>query len=375
MYNHRRHLFIATLLVIVFSFVAYFLNLLVFESKIMVSAVAEAGPIDQMFKVHFMVIAFLFSLITVFMLYSFVVFRRREGDDSPGEYIHGNTALEITWTVLPVGIVLAFAYWGATMLVDITSAAEDPQAWKVQVTAKKWSWSYIYPDGSQLSSLVVPVDVPVVLEMESADIIHSFWVPEFYVKQDILPGVKKYLRFTPSKTTEEIVKDKFDKDGIPNYRVQVRCAEICGTSHAYMLSNVYAVEGGISAAEAEVIRISNDIPETPEERGEYWYTELGCATCHSLDGATENFAGPSWLNIYERDEKLDDGSVVVADDAYIRESILEPNAQIVDGYAANVMPQDFEAQITSRQENLAALGRPEIDIVEDFIAYMKTLSE
>ena len=375
MYNHRRHLTIATLLVIVFTFVVYWLIMQLFGNRLMVAAVEEAVLIDQLFNLHWWVIAFLFSLIVVFSTYSFVVFRRRPGDETAGEYMHGNTALEIAWTIAPIGVVLVFAFLGSNYLIDITDAKEDNVAWKVEVTGKKWAWLYTYPDGTQLSSLVVPVDVPVLLELESTDIIHSFWIPEFRVKQDLLPGAKKYLRFTPTLTSEEIIAEKFKRDGIRNYRVQVRCAEICGTSHAYMLSNVFSVGGGIAGATAEVTRIANDIPELSVDRGAFWYTELGCATCHSLDGSLDNFAGPTWLGVYEREEKLDDGTSVIADDAYLRQSIYQPNAQIVEGYAANVMPQDFEAQFAAREASLAERGRDDIDIVADLIEFMKTIGE
>lgn len=383
MYNHRRHLTIATLLVIASTFVVYLLTVQAFP--LFISASAEGDKVALLFQGHYWVIAFLFSLVTVFLLYATVVFRKRPEDpeDITGEYMHGNTALEIAWTIAPVGLVLVFAVWGSNMLIDITARDYDPvtktgtvngqEAWVVGVRGFKWGWAYTYPDGSELSSLVVPKNVPVILEMESDDIIHSFWIPEFLVKQDLLPGDKYYLRFTPTMTNEEMVNAKFAQDGEKGYSVQVRCAEICGTRHSYMLSNVWSVEGGIAGAADRVVEIANDIPELAVDRGEFWYTEYGCNACHSLDGELDGYNGPTWKGIYERDEELEDGSVVVADDAYLRDSIYNPNNQIVAGYPAGVMPQNFEQQFTDKQNDMAANGRPDIDIVGDLIEFMKTL--
>lgn len=375
MYNHKKHLTIATLLVIAFTFVMYLLIIQLFDRGLMGMASAEGATTMVMFQAHWWIIAFLFSLIVVFMVYSIFVFRRKEGDDTPGEYIHGNTALEIAWTVAPIGLVIWMAIWGSNMLLDITRPApEGVDVWEVEVTGFKWGWSFTYEDGTQLSSLVVPKDVPVLLNMESTDIIHSFWIPEFSVKQDLLPGTTKQLRFTPIQTTEQMVEAQYERTGIRDYRVRVRCAEICGTRHAYMYANVFSVDGGVAAAEARVTQIANDIPELPADRGEFWYTEYGCNTCHSLDGDVANYSGPSWLNLYLKEGQFEDGTTYIADDDYIRNSIYNPNDEIVAGYAAGVMPQNFEQQFADREAELAARNR-EFDTASDLIEFIKTLSE
>lgn len=376
MYNHKKHLTIATLLVAASTFVMYLLLVQMFHNGLMGMASAEGATTMVMFNVHWWIIAFLFSLIVVFMVYSIFVFRRKEGDDTPGEYMHGNMALEVAWTVAPIGLVVAMAIWGSNMLIDITSPApEGVDVWEVEVTGFKWGWTFTYEDGTQLASLVVPKDVPVLLNMESDDIIHSFWIPEFSVKQDLLPGTIKQLRFTPIQTTEEMIQAQYDRTGIPGYRVMVRCAEICGTRHAYMYANVFSVEGGVPGALDRVEEIANDIPEIPADRGEFWYVNYGCNACHSLDGEVAGYSGPSWLGIYEKEGQFEDGTTYVADDAYIRNAIYNPNADIVAGYAAGVMPQNFQEQFEAKEAEMAEAGRPDIDTVADIIEFMKTLSE
>ena len=160
-----------------------------------IAASAEAGPIDTMFNVHFWMIAFLFSLIMVLMLYAVFVFRRKEGDDTDGPHVHSNTKLEISWTIIPTFVVLGFGVWGAITLNEITSP--KPGEMTIDVTAKQWIWSFAYPEQENIQSgeLILPVGRTAVLNMNAEDVIHSFWVPEFRVKQDLVPGRQTTLIF------------------------------------------------------------------------------------------------------------------------------------------------------------------------------------
>lgn len=321
------------------------------------AASAQAGPIDVMFNVHFWLIALFFSLIMVIMLYAAVVFRRKPGDEEDGPHIHGNTTLEIVWTVIPLIIVIALGVWGAIVLREITSAA--PDALQIDVTGRQWSWSFEYPSEGDFQSaeLVVPVNQPILLNMRSEDVLHNFWVPEFRVKQDLVPGRTTVLNITPSQEGE----------------YKVRCAEICGTEHANMLAPVRVVSQAEYDAWIEEKSAAPQFGEmTPEERGAIWYSAegFGCVSCHSLDGTPG--VGPTWQGVYGREEALDDGTVVVVDDAYIRESIYDPNVKIVAGFAA-AMPQNYEELFTAREAEILAAQGVEIDIVEDLIAFMKTL--
>lgn len=370
--SNTRHLIQATVLVLISSVIVYFVFTALFP--FVPSASVEGDKILVLAQAHYIAISILFSLIIVFILYASWVFRRKEGEEGDGVYMHGNTPIEIAWTVLPLGVVIFFAIWGSNMLLDINSPARDNEAFVVEVEGFKWGWSFTYPDGTQLASLVVPKDTPVLLNMESTDVLHSFWIPEFSVKQDLLPGVKKQLRFTPTKTTEQIIADQEARTGVKGYRPLVRCAEICGTSHSQMYANVYVVNS-VAEVAAEVERIANDIPEDTVARGEYWWSGegIGCNQCHTIDGS--DGSGPTWLGIYGREEVMESGEVIIVDDAYIEESIYFPNAKIVQGYAANLMPQDYQQDFAEREAALTERGRSDVVILEDIIEFMKSISE
>jgi cytochrome c oxidase subunit 2 len=176
--------------------------------------------------------------------------------------------------------------------------------------------------------------------MTSNDVIHSFWVPEFRVKQDLVPGRITELRFTPTV--------------IGNYAV--RCAEICGTSHAYMESPVIvASQADFDTWMAEQVEIAQELAQTPEGRGQALVSANGCNACHSLNGAAG--IGPTWFNLFGRQERLTDGSVITVDDEYLHESISAPQAKIVAGFENQLMPA---YNFTDEQ-------------IADIIAYIKTL--
>lgn len=314
-----RQIIIVAVLVLITTVLVYFgLDAL---QLMPISASAQAITIDWLFNLEIIAISFLFSLIVVPLFYSLVVFRRKPGEEGEGEHMEGNTRLEIAWTVIPLLIVLALAYLGAWSLGDALRV--DPEAMKVQVTAFQWGWKFTYPDyGISTNELYLPVDKQVHLEMKSQDVIHSFWVPEFRLKQDIVPGQTTDLRVTPNE--------------IGDY--MVRCAELCGTSHAYMVSPVVVVtETDFDTWVEEQIALIPDDPGPNAERGEIVANQNGCFACHSGDGSI--IVGPTWLGLYGSEVELSDGTTVIADDAFIHESILEPNAKIVAGFPANAMPQ------------------------------------
>jgi cytochrome c oxidase subunit 2 len=295
-----------------------------------VAASAQAGPIDELFGLHFRIIAFLFALIVGLMLYSIFVFRRKGGDDTDAEHIEGNTKLEVFWTLIPLGVVIYVAYLGAAILGDVTRP--DPRALEVKVIASQWSWRFEYPDWGLVSSeLVLPSNKQAILKMISTDVIHSFWVPEFRVKQDILPGgddMVRELRVTPNLEGE----------------YKVRCAELCGTLHANMEAPVKVM--ALADFEAWVEEQSQVVPEDPIDRGRYWAQQYGCLACHSIDGSP--LIGPTWQGVYMHEVLLEDGTTVMADETYLYESIVNPGAQIVSGFA-NLMPAAIAAEMTDEQ--------------------------
>ncbi|MDX1613762.1 MAG: cytochrome c oxidase subunit II [Candidatus Promineifilaceae bacterium] len=354
MTTRRKQLLTVAVLIAVSTVLVYLLLAQIYQLP--VSASAEAQSIDTMFTAHFIIIAFLFSLVAVFVLYSVFRFRRQEGDDADGTHFHGNTTLEILWTIVPLVMVVAFGVWGAFVLNDITEAR--PNEMVVNVTGQRFVWSFEYPDYPDVGptqELVLPVDQPVRLRMNSIDVLHSFWVPEFRVKQDLVPGQETNLLVTPSETGD----------------YQVRCAEICGGGHHSMRAPVQVVSQSEfdQWVQEQTVSLAN---LSPAERGEQWYTEFGCNGCHSVDGS--DGVGPTWLGLLGRQEQFDDGSTATADEAYIRESILMPNAKVVSGYPQGVMPGDYEERFAARESELAEQGI-EVDILAELIAYIQTLEE
>ncbi len=288
-----------------------------------VQASAQATSIDWIWDWEVVVMSFLFALIIVPMAYSMIVFRRRKGDTTDSEHIEGNTKLEIAWTALPFVLVVIFAYMGAYSLGDIRRV--EPTAMVIKVRAQQFSWTFEYPEygGIVSEELRLPVDRPVVLKMESRDVIHSFWVPEFRVKQDVVPG----------RVTEYIITPTL----IGNYKV--RCAELCGASHYNMERDVIVSDQvKFDAWVLERQAILADALKTPEGKGQLLAVRNGCTGCHSVDGTRST--GPTWFGLYGSQVPLNDGSTVLADDAFIKESILDPNAKIVAGFPSpSLMPR------------------------------------
>ncbi|MEZ4511063.1 MAG: cytochrome c oxidase subunit II [Chloroflexota bacterium] len=354
--NNSRHLAIVAVLIVVAT-----LLLRVFFGWLFtlpVAASTQAGPIDGFFSIHFWMISFLFALIMVLMLYSAVAFRRRPDDHEDGPHIHSNTALEIGWTVIPTVIVLGFGVYGAILLNNLIAPQQGEIT--IQVEARQWGWKFTYPEHDNLVSgqLALEIGQPIVLELSSVDVLHSFWVPEFRMKQDLVPGRTTTLRLEPTKEGS----------------YKVRCAEICGTGHADMRAEVLVME---PAAYAAWIEEASNVPVyaelEPAERGQLWYSDpnLNCVACHSADGTA--LAGPTWQAIIGRQEALADGSSVVIDADYIRNSVLDPNAQIVAGFQPNVMPQNLADTIGEIEQNILDTQGTEVDIINDLIAFMETL--
>lgn len=348
--KYRKHLAAVAVLVLLGSIVTYFVLRAIYALP--EAASTEAAGIDALFEGHFILISFLFALVVVFMLYSVVVFRKRPGEeDAEGDYFHGHTGLEVLWTIVPLAIVIFFAVWGTQLLGDITARSDDEMV--VEVVGQQWSWFFVYPelDDLRTTELVLPIDRTVRLEMTSLDVLHAFWVPEFRVKQDLVPGQVTEMRITPTERGT----------------YKTLCAEICGNQHAYMVADVRVLSAG--EFDDWVQENTLDVTTlTSAERGEIWYTQFGCNACHSLDGTV--VVGPSWQGLFGSERPLESGETVVADDAYLRNSILNPHEQLVEGFPAS-MPQNYEEQFAEEEAKYDA----EIDIVEDLIAYIRSLSE
>jgi cytochrome c oxidase subunit II len=332
-----KHFVVAGVLTVILTILTFLvLQAVVFP----VAASVQAGPIDRLADLQLGMISFFFALIVVFIVYSLVVFRQRKGDTGEGSYFKGSTSLEVVWTLIPLATVITLAFLGAQTLGEIRRV--DPQAMQINVTAFQWGWIYEYPDyGVQSNTLHMPVNKQVLLRMTSRDVIHSFWVKEFRLKQDILPGknLVKELRVTPNR--------------IGAYTVM--CAELCGGAHAYMTSPVMVeAQADFDTWIAGEQKSAN---ASPVDRGTKLSKGSGCEACHSLDGT--KLAGPTWKGLAGSQVTLADGSTVAADDAYLAESITNPTAKLVKGFAP-IMPAAYKDTLSEQQ-------------VKDIVEFIKSL--
>ncbi len=303
-----------------------------------VSTVAHG--VDWLFHFILAVSVFFFLLIVVLMVVFVIRYRRREGREAEASPTH-NTALELTWTVIPVVIVVVIFFFGFKGFLDMSTPPRN--AYEILVDGQKWNWTFTYPNGYSDANLHVPVARPVRLVMTSADVIHSLYVPAFRIKADVVPGrySKAWFEATAPGTYE------------------LFCAEYCGTSHSDMIAQVVVHPAG--EFESWLEQASNFLETmTPVEAGRKLFLVRGCQQCHSVDGTAKT--GPSLLGVFGHSQGLADGSMVVADENYIRESILEPMARVVAGYEP-VMPtyqgRIKDDEITAIIEYLKSLGGTE----------------
>lgn len=282
------------------------------------SASTTAGDVDSLFYFLLWVSVFFFALIVGLSILFITKWRRRKGDT--GRLDTGptkNTLLEVAWIVIPTIIVVIIFIWGFRGYMNLSVIPAN--AMEVKVTGQQWFWSFQYPEGaSTVNELVVPVDTPVKLTLSSQDVIHAFYVPSFRIKRDVLPNRYQFAWFEATHTGEY---DLF-------------CAEYCGSKHSQMTGTVRVLSGADYKAWLEGAALAGE-GMAPAEYGGRLYESKACVTCHSLDGTPGN--GPSFLGVFGHEVTLEDGSTVIADENYIRESILNPKAKLVAGYQA-VMP-------------------------------------
>ncbi len=224
--TRTRHFIAVGILVIVFTLVIQWILDLSLPLPT-AQASAQASVIDNLIGQHIWLIAGAGSLVLVIMCYALIAFRVRPGEEElEGDYFHGNAALEIIWTVVPLVVVGIFAVIGVRDLATITAEQSDEMT--VEATGLQWAWRFSYPEHGEFQStqMVVPVNQPLRLSLLADDVLHSFWVVEWRVKQDLVPGIATELRVTPTEVGE----------------FQLRCAELCGLRHAYMLADVKVVE-------------------------------------------------------------------------------------------------------------------------------------
>jgi cytochrome c oxidase subunit 2 len=271
------------------------------------------------------------STVVAVLVFYFAIKYRRRGDEVPRPIV-GSLLLETLWSVIPLGIALVMFAWSARVYFDMATPPDD--ALDVYVVGRQWMWKLQHPDGQrEINELHVPVGKPVRVILTSEDVIHSFFVPDFRVKQDAVPGRTTQLWFEASKPG----------------RYRIYCAEYCGTDHSKMIGWVVAQD---PADYQQWLSSHADL--SLAQRGRQRFLQYQCVTCHSADSRAK---APVLEAIYRRAVRLNDGRTVIADDDYIRESILNPRAKIVAGFEP-IMPT-FQ-------------GMPQEDVLE-LIAFIKAL--
>jgi len=293
------------------------------------AATDMAASVDGLFYFIFYGSLVVFIGILATLGYFLIKFKRSK--DRPlatGQLVH-NTFLELSWTIIPFFLFMIIFAWGYRDFLKMSIAPVD--AMEIRITGKKWLWEIEYPkEGIKtVSELVVPVNRPIRLVMSSQDVIHSFFLPNFRIKRDVIPN--RYTR----------IWFQADREG----EFQIFCTEYCGDGHSVMLGTLKVVS---DEAYEEWLKTGSSTDDVPLlALGERLYTKYSCNTCHSLDGSP--LAGPTWKGLYGANRPLASGGSVEADDNYIRESIVKPNAKVVAGFAP-VMPA-YAGLLSDREIN------------------------
>ncbi|PYP84662.1 MAG: cytochrome c oxidase subunit II [Candidatus Angelobacter sp. Gp1-AA117] len=293
-----------------------------------------APQVDALYLFLVLVTTFFSLLVALLILFFAIKYKKAPGRKA--EQIHGSTLLEIIWTVIPLGISMVIFLWGAAVYFHI----ERPPANAMQVygVGKQWMWKFEYPGGQrEINSLHVPTGRPVKITLISQDVIHDLFIPAFRVKNDVLPSRYTSVWF---EATQPGTYHLF-------------CSQYCGTKHSGMIGEVTVMkpeefESWLESGKAEGSMAAN---------GEKLFQQFGCTTCHRPDSGAR---GPNLEGLYGRPVRLQDDRVIVADDNYIRESILNPNAKIVSGFQP-IMPT-FQGVVS--EEGLLQI-----------IAYIKSMGE
>jgi cytochrome c oxidase subunit II len=297
-------------------------------------ASAQAGQVDALFFFLVAVSAFFGIMIALLVAVFAAKFHRRR-PDQVGDAIHGSIPLELLWTFIPLGITMVMFVWGAWLFFHMTRPPRG--AMEVYVVGKQWMWKVEHVDGQrEINELHVPIGRPVKLIMGSEDVLHDFFIPAFRVKADVIPGRYNTLWFTATKPG----------------RYHIFCAQYCGTKHSAMIGWVTAMP----PADYQTWLSGGAGGGSPAEAGAKLFQDLACATCHLENGSGR---GPVLKGLFGRTVQLSNGQSVVADEAYLRESILNPQAKVTAGFQP-IMPT-FQGLVSEEQ-------------LLQLIAYLKSLS-
>jgi cytochrome c oxidase subunit 2 len=302
------------------------------------AASTQSGPIDTLWDVLLIVSIPIFVIVASVVVFSVKWFRVRPGEEQmDGEPIHGNTRLEVIWTAIPSMIIAALVVYAYLVLVDIEKAPAHAGERHVHVQARQFAWQFRYKekgaDGKQIVSntLYLPEDESVMFDIDSDDVLHDFWVPNFRMKIDAVPGITTHYRVTPNRTG----------------KYSVVCAELCGLGHAFMRTDVTV----LSREDFDKWVAGFNKPAAGEQAagagaadGKKLFTEgngtsIACGSCHTLaDAGTTAETGPDL-----------DKAIAQEDAAAIKEMILDPNAEIYPGYPKGIMPQDYSQTLSPEE--------------------------
>ena len=284
-----------------------------------VQASSSAAMVDHL--LYFLLgVAIFFTLVIFISIFYFAIrYRRRSESEMPGP-VHGGLPLEIAWTIIPFGLTMIMFVWGASVFFHISRPPNDAQ--QIYVIGKQWMWKLQHMEGQrEINELHIPVGQAVKLTMTSEDVIHDFFVPAFRTKADVLPGRYTTEWFKPTKPG----------------KYHIFCAQYCGTNHSAMIGWVYVMQ----PQEYQAWLSGGTGFGSMASNGEKLFQDLACANCHHLN---DQGRCPNLRGVFGSQVQLSDGTFVKADEAYIRESILNPSAKIVAGFQP-IMPT-FQGLIT-----------------------------
>jgi len=281
-------------------------------------------------------VAVFFTLLIFGAIFYFAIRYRRRSEQELPRHVHTGLALEIVWSVIPFGLTMIMFTWGASIFFKESRPPDD--ALPIYVVGKQWMWKLQHPEGQrEINELHVPMGRAIKLTMTSEDVIHSFFVPAFRTKQDVVPGRYSTTWWKPTKPG----------------KYHLFCAEYCGTKHSGMIGWIYVME----PQDYQKWLSGGGGSGTLAENGAKLFQDLACSNCHKPDGSGRC---PTLVGLFGKNVQLSDGKIVKADEAYIRESILQPNAKVVANFQP-VMPT-FQGLVT--EEGVLSL-----------IEYIKSMGE
>ncbi len=281
-----------------------------------------AGRVDALYF-FLLALSVFFSILIAGLIVYFAIKYRRRSPDSVGTNIHGGLLLELTWTVIPLLITMVIFVWGANVFFAMSAPPEETL--NIYVVGKQWMWKFQHLDGQrEINELHVPLGRAVKLIMTSEDVIHDVFVPAFRVKADVLPGRYTNIWFQATKPG----------------RYHLFCAEYCGTRHSGMIGEVTVME----PSEYQAWLSGGTGEGSLASAGEKLFQDLACVTCHRSDAQGR---GPALQGLFGKTVQLQSGETIVADEAYLRESILQPGSRITAGFQP-IMPS-FQGLVTEDQ--------------------------